>query len=386
MRTDPESRGPGTDPTDPSDLPFMETALGLARRGLGRVWPNPAVGCVLTAAGKDGIFQIVGRGWTEPGGRPHAETQALSRAGSRAKGATAYISLEPCAHAGETPPCVKALIKAGISRAVVALEDPDPRVSGKGIAALEKAGITVDVGLCAKQGEAVNAGFFMRVKEGRPLVTLKLATTLDGRIATRHGESRWITGETSRQAVHGLRLRHDAVMVGSGTVHADNPDLTCRLPGLAEGSPVRVVMDARLRLPLTSRLVRYAELFPTWIVTRPDGDKSRREAYDDCGVKVMESGCDETGNLDPLAALHALAKKGITRVLVEGGGHMAAAMLGRGLVDRLVWFRAPRVMGGDGLAVVAPFGVDELAMTANFTRLLVRASGDDILEVYSRRS
>jgi len=370
----------------------METALGLARRGLGRVWPNPAVGCVLTvpgnngACGNDGRPRIVGRGWTQPGGRPHAETQALDRAGSQAKGATAYISLEPCAHTGETPPCAGALIEAGISRAVVALEDPDPRVSGKGIAALKKAGIAVDVGLCGHQAEEVNAGFLMRVREGRPLVTLKLATTLDGRIATHRGESRWITGETSRQAVHGLRLRHDAVMVGSGTAQADDPDLTCRLPGLEAASPVRVVMDARLRLPLTSRLVRHAEQVPTWLVTRSDGDKSRLEAYSNCGVEVMKSGCDRDGYLDPLEALEALAKRGVTRVLVEGGGSLASALLGRGLVDRLVWFRAPRVMGGDGLAAVAPLGVDELSMTADFTRLAVRASGEDIVEIYGRKA
>lgn len=370
----------------------METALGLARRGLGRVWPNPAVGCVLTVPGNNGTWgkdarpRIVGRGWTQPGGRPHAETEALSRAGSQAKGATAYISLEPCAHTGETPPCVEALIKAGISRVVVAIEDPDPRVSGKGIAALKKAGIVVDVGLNAQKAQEINAGFFMRVREGRPLVTLKLASTLDGRIATHHDESRWITGETSRQAVHGLRLRHDAVMVGSGTARMDDPDLTCRLPGLAEASPVRVVMDARLRLPLTSCLVRHARLYPTWLVTLSDGDRLRIEAYTNCGVEVIESGCDKVGNLDPLGALEALAKRGVTRVLVEGGGHIAAAMLGHDLVDRLMWFHAPRVIGGDGRAAVAPFDVDDLTMTADFTRLSVRVSGEDIIEIYVRRA
>ncbi len=364
----------------------METALCLARRGLGRVWPNPAVGCVLVGSGNNGSDYIMSRGWTQPGGRPHAETQALSRAKSRAKGATAYISMEPCAHTGETPPCVGALIKAGISRAVVAVEDPDPRVSGRGIAALKKAGIAVDVGLCAQEAEEINAGFFMRVREGRPLVTLKLATTLDGRIATCHGESRWVTGETSRQVVHGMRLRHDAVMVGSGTAQADDPDLTCRLPGLAEGSPVRVVMDARLRLSLTGRLVKNAERYPTWLITRLDCDRVRLEAYRGCNLEIMEIGCDDDGNLDPLATLQALAKKGITRVLVEGGGHLASALLGQGLVDRLAWFHAPRVMGGNGLAAVASFGVDELSMTADFTRLVVRASGEDILEIYGRKA
>src|SRR5580700_4659831 len=231
------------------DLGHMRTALGLARRGLGNTWPNPAVGCVIV---KDG--RVVGRGWTQKGGRPHAETEALARAGKGAKGATAYVSLEPCSHHGKTPPCAEALIAAGVSRVVAAVEDPDPRVSGRGIARLRAAGIAVEAGLCAAEAAELNAGFFCRVAQGRPLVTLKLAASLDGRIATPTGKSRWITGPAARERAHLLRAAHDAVLIGTGTALADDPQLTCRLPGLEARSPVRIVIDRTLRLPATLRL------------------------------------------------------------------------------------------------------------------------------------
>jgi diaminohydroxyphosphoribosylaminopyrimidine deaminase/5-amino-6-(5-phosphoribosylamino)uracil reductase len=235
----------------------MRAALALARRGLGRVAPNPAVGCVLV---KDG--RVVGRGWTQAGGRPHAETEALARAGEAARGATAYVTLEPCSHHGKTPPCAESLIAAGISRSVVALEDPDPRVSGSGLTLLREAGIAVDTGLLAEAAAEVNAGYLMRTRTGRPLVTLKLATTLDGRIATRAGESRWITGPLARARAHLLRAESDAVLVGSGTAVTDNPRLDVRLPGLEGRSPLRVLLDGRLRLPLTH------DLTPAWSFSR----------------------------------------------------------------------------------------------------------------------
>ncbi|MCK5275514.1 MAG: bifunctional diaminohydroxyphosphoribosylaminopyrimidine deaminase/5-amino-6-(5-phosphoribosylamino)uracil reductase RibD, partial [Alphaproteobacteria bacterium] len=220
----------------------MRAALALAGRGLGRVWPNPAVGCVLVD--RDG--RVTGRGWTQPGGRPHAETEALARAGGAAKGATAYVTLEPCVHHGQTPPCADALIEAGVARVIAATEDPDPRVKGGGLGRLRDAGIAVEAGLLREEAELLNAGYLMRQREGRPVVTLKLATTLDGRIATHAGESRWITGEAARARGHMMRARHDAIMVGIGTALADNPTLTCRLPGLEDRSPVRIVVDARL--------------------------------------------------------------------------------------------------------------------------------------------
>jgi len=357
----------------------MQAALGLARRGLGSVWPNPAVGCVIVGDGR-----VVGRGWTQPGGRPHAETEALAAAGAAARGATAYVTLEPCAHHGKTPPCAQALADCGIARVVGAVEDPDPRVSGKGFALLRAAGIDVASGLLADQAADLNAGFFLKVREGRPLVTLKLATTLDGRIATHTGESRWITGDAARQAAHLLRAESDVVMVGSGTVLADDPDLTCRLPGMAERSPVRVVVDGRLRLPLTAKLVATARDIPTWLVTLAGGADARLEALEEAGIEVLEAPSTPDRMIDLGVALAMLAASGVTRVLVEGGAHLAAALLRAGLVDRLVWFRAPRLIGADGLPAAMPFGVDRLAATADFRRVDVRPVGEDVMETYTR--
>lgn len=359
----------------------MRAALSLASRGLGRVWPNPAVGCVLVGA--DG--GVVGRGWTQPGGRPHAETEALARAGAAARGATAYVTLEPCAHQGKTPPCADALIAAGVARVVAALEDPDPRVKGGGLARLRDAGIAAEIGVLREEAEAMNAGYLMRQRKGRPLATLKLATTLDGRIATHTGESRWITGEAARAHGHMMRARHDAIMVGIGTAQADNPSLTCRLPGLEDCSPVRIVVDARRRLSLTSNLVATAMKTPTWLVTVPGADATRLRAFKDCGVRIIEVAEAADGYPDPAAMFQALGDAGLTRVLVEGGGHLAACLIRADLVDRLRWFRAAGVMGGDGIPAIAAHGVDELAMMRRFRRIGMRAVGDDILESYNRQ-
>lgn len=368
-----------------ADLRHMRAALALARRGVGSVSPNPAVGCVLVQPQDGGPGRVVGRGWTQPSGRPHAEVEALRRAGEAARGATAYVSLEPCVHRGATPPCAEALIDAGIGAAVIAVEDPDPRVSGGGIAALRKAGIEVKTGVLAEDAAEVNAGFFTSVREGRPLVTWKAATTLDGRIATHRGESRWITGEAARDMAHLLRARHDAVLVGAGTALADDPLLTCRLPGLERRTPVRVVVDGRLRLPLTSRLVATATDVPTWLVTLADGDARRRHAFEECGVEIIEVGEDAAGNLDVRRALGELKTRGVTRVLLEGGSQLVAALLRYDLVDRIAWLRAPRLMGGDGVPATAPFGVDRLSETPTFARVSVAEVGEDLLETYARR-
>lgn len=362
----------------------MRAALVLAQRGLGNVWPNPSVGCVLV---RDG--QVVGRGWTQPGGRPHAEIEALSRAGERARGATAYVTLEPCCHWGKTPPCTDAFIAAGIARAVVAFRDPDPRVNGEGFSRLRKAGIAVEEGLCEAEARHLNAGFFRRVQDRRPLVTLKLATTLDGRIAARNGQTRWITGETARKQVHMLRGRHDAVMVGSGTALADDPDLTCRIPGLvpprpdgaslAGSGPVRVVVDGRLRLPLTSRLVATARAYPTWVVTLEGADRLRSRALEAAGVVVIAVRPDIGRRPDMHETLAALAGRGITRVLAEGGATLAATLLQAGLADRLAWFHAGTVMGADGRAAVEPFGDGTLAALARFRRVGAVPVGEDTL-------
>jgi diaminohydroxyphosphoribosylaminopyrimidine deaminase/5-amino-6-(5-phosphoribosylamino)uracil reductase len=355
------------------DASHMRAALALARRGLGNTWPNPAVGCVIARGGR-----VVGRAVTAPGGRPHAETAALAMAGEAARGATVYVTLEPCCHWGRTPPCTDALIAAGVARVVVAAVDCDPRVSGEGIERLRAAGIAVEQGLLAGEAEEVMAGFFTRVRLGRPLVTLKLATTLDGRLATATGESQWITGPAARRHGHALRGRHDAILVGAGTVAADDPDLTCRIPGFKPVPMVRVVADSHLRTSLTARLVSTAAQTPTWIVARDCADPDRRTAFIEAGVEVIEVGAGEPG-VDLGQALAALAGRGITRLLVEGGAHIAAALLRADLVDRIVWFHAPAVMGGDGWPAAQAFGVNALAMMPRFRRNAVTEMGDDVM-------
>ncbi len=359
------------------DNAHMAAALSLARRGLGRVWPNPAVGCVLL---KDG--RVVGRGWTGAGGRPHAEAEALRRAGDAAAGATAYVTLEPCSHTGRTPPCADALVDAGIARAVIAVEDPDPRVSGAGLARLRAAGIEVAVGTGGEEAARINAGFFLRVTRGRPLVTLKTATSLDGRIATPAGESQWITAGTARAWGHGLRARHDAVAVGIGTAKADDPSLTCRLPGLADPPSPRIVFDGRLDLSIDSKLVRTAGDVPTWVVTREGADAARRLALVDRGVEVVEVAGDSEGRIDLAAALETLGARGLTRLLVEGGGRLAAGLLAAGLVDRIAWFRAGRLLGGDAVPAIGELALARLADAPAFVRESVRAAGKDLLETY----
>lgn len=358
----------------------MAAALALARRGLGNVWPNPAVGCVIVGAGGD----IVGRGWTQPGGRPHAEAEALARAGEHARGATAYVSLEPCSHTGQTGPCAEALIRTGVARVVVACEDPDERVAGRGLEMLREAGLDLRVGVMRHDAERLNAGFISRVTRGRPLVTLKLASTLDARIATHRGESKWITGEIARAWGHALRASHDALVTGGATVRADDPDLTCRLPGMAAHSPIRVVMDSRLSLPLTARVVATARKQPTWLVTCEGAPSERRNAFADCGMEIIEVPADDGGRPDVRETLRELGARGITRVLAEGGAHLNATFFRSRLVDRVAWFRSPDVIGGDGLAAVHAFGVDYLREMVSFTRVRTMPAGRDVLEIYER--
>ncbi|HYF06649.1 MAG TPA: bifunctional diaminohydroxyphosphoribosylaminopyrimidine deaminase/5-amino-6-(5-phosphoribosylamino)uracil reductase RibD, partial [Acetobacteraceae bacterium] len=289
------------------DIAPMRAALALARRGLGNAWPNPAVGCVILRGG-----QVVGRGWTQPGGRPHAETEALARAGEAARGATAYVTLEPCSHWGRTPPCCDALIRAGVARVCVAMGDPDPRVDGRGLARLREAGIEVVTGVLEAEARALNAGFARRITRGLPVVTLKLASTLDGRIATAAGESRWITGAAARREVHALRARHDAILVGSGTVLADDPDLTCRIPGMERVPMLRAVADARLRTPVTARLVTTARAAPSVIVTRPGHRPDALAPYIAAGVEVVTVRVAEggSGTRAPTPALPRSAGEG----------------------------------------------------------------------------
>ena len=365
-----------------NDASHMRAALALARRGLGNVWPNPAVGCVIVRPDRGG-GRVVGRGWTAPGGRPHAEAQALAEAGERARGAVAYVTLEPCSHHGRTPPCADALMRAGITRCVIAAGDPDARVNGRGIARLREAGIAVEVGPLAEEAEALQAGFLTRVREGRPMVTLKLATTLDGRIATHTGESKWITGPEARRAAHALRGQHDAVLAGVGTVLADAPELTCRIPGYRKNPDLRVVVDSRLRTPATARLVATAAAVPTWFLHRADADAGQATALQKAGARLVEVAEAEQG-IDLATGLQALGAAGLTRVLVEGGARVAGPLLRAGLVDRIAWFHAPGVMGGDGWPAAQAFGTAALSDMPRFRRVDWRPVGDDMLTEYSR--
>ena len=371
-------------PQDPANERHMGAALALGRRGLGIVWPNPAVGCILVQHSDNGE-RIVGRGWTRPGGRPHAETEALRRAGTAAKGATAYVTLEPCNHHGKAPPCTEALIAAGVARVVAAIEDPDPRVAGKGHARLREAGIEVVTDVCADAAAEDNAGYLMHRREGRPLITLKTATTLDGRIAAHTGESKWITAEAARRRAHLMRATHDAVVVGIGTALVDDPTLTCRLPGLEDRSPVRIVVDARMQLPLTARLAKTAKQWATWMIVLEGADKDRRKAYEECGIEVLEVAAGKDGYPDSRKALAALAGKGLTRIMVEGGSALAASLIRADLVDRIAWFRTGGIMGGDGIPAIAPYGVDHLEEMLRFQRVTAESLGDDVLETYRRR-
>ncbi|SFL96030.1 bifunctional diaminohydroxyphosphoribosylaminopyrimidine deaminase/5-amino-6-(5-phosphoribosylamino)uracil reductase RibD [Shimia aestuarii] len=356
----------------------MALALQLGRRGQGHCWPNPAVGCVVVREGR-----IVGRGWTQPGGRPHAETEALAQAGTAAKGATAYVTLEPCAHHGKTPPCANALIAAGIARVVVAVRDSDARVAGKGLEMLRAAGIEVVIGVLEDEAARDLQGFFLKTDLGRPFVTLKLASSLDGRIATATGESQWITGPEARRQVHAMRMRHDAVMVGGGTARADDPSLTVRDLG-ARHQPVRVVVSRRLDMPLMSNLARTAKDIPVWIAHGPDASPELRATWRDLGAELLPCAL-EGAHVSPASVLAALGDRGITRVFCEGGGALAASLFAADLVDELVTFSAGLILGAEGYPAIGAMGVERLLAAPRFERVSQRDIGDDIMSVWHRQ-
>lgn len=371
-----------------NDRQYMRVALRLARRGLGQTWPNPAVGCVIVR-GEGGPGRVIGRGWTQPGGRPHAETVALAQACERygddaLVGATAYVSFEPCSHHGETPPCADALIAAKIGRVVIGCTDPDPRVSGNGIERLRAAGVDVATDVLQTEAEDLNAGFIQRAVGGRPLVTVKTATSADGRIAARGGASQWITSAAARARAHLMRAQHDAVMVGSGTVMADDPQLTCRLPGLEARSPVRVVLDSRLRIDSKAALVASAKAVPTWIATRADSDADTIAQLRATGVEVLTLAAGDGGHIDGAAVLAELARRGITRVLAESGAALGASLLRQGLVDRIAWFRAPALIGGDGIPAFGALGVEKIEDMLGFALVRREIIGDETLDIYRR--
>ena len=372
------------------DNRWMRMALTLAARSLGRVAPNPAVGAVLV---RDGL--VLGRGVTADGGRPHAEAVALEQArmrfGSDAlAGATAYVTLEPCAHHGHTAPCAEALIGAKITRVICPLEDPDPRVSGAGIEAMRSAGIVVETGLMASEARHLNAGFLSCIERRRPHLVLKLAATLDGRIATRKGESRWISSAPARTRVHLMRAQSDAVLVGVGTARSDDPMLDVRGLGRKVAQPVRVVADGGLSLPLTGRLTASAREIPVWVLHRkiqgPELAAGRLAALRDAGIGTLVVQADGDGLLDMAEAMQKLAEGGITRVLCEGGGKLAAALLGDDLVDEIALFSAGKLIGGDGVPGVGAFGLNRLADAPGFELESVAPVGADTLSLWRRRT
>ena len=361
-----------------TDTRFMALALSLGRRGLGRVWPWPSVGCVIVRTGR-----IVGRGTSDVATLRHAEVVALDQAGSAARGATAYVTLEPCSHHGRTPPCAEALIAAGVARVVVATGDPNPQVAGQGLERLRAAGIRVENGVMEAEARADNAGFLSVQESGLPLVTLKLASSFDGRIATATGHSQWITGPEARRYVHGLRASHDAVLIGAGTARADDPVLTVRDLGVAH-QPVRVVASRRLDLPMMSQLARSAGDVPLWLCHGPDTDTALIEAWGGIGATLLP--CDLSGpQLCPASILRALAEQGITRVFCEGGGGLAASLLQAGLVDELVGFTAGLAIGAEGLPAVGVLGLEQLSEAARFDLIEARAIGADILHRWQRQ-
>ncbi|MGE0152804.1 MAG: bifunctional diaminohydroxyphosphoribosylaminopyrimidine deaminase/5-amino-6-(5-phosphoribosylamino)uracil reductase RibD [Reyranellaceae bacterium] len=359
----------------PDDPHWMLAALSLARRNLGRTWPNPSVGCVLVRDGR-----LLANGWTQPGGRPHAEVHAISRAGQPLRGATAYVTLEPCSHHGRTPPCADALVDAGLARVVVATVDPDGRVAGQGIERLKRAGLDVTMGVCGAEAEEVAAGFLTRIHHGRPLVTLKLATSLDGRIALASNESRWITGPAARAHGHFLRATNDAIAVGIGTVLADDPLLNCRLPGLEPRAPLRIVFDAGARLPPAAKLAATARQQRTIVLT---ADAAAALPLRQLGVEAIAVPASPAG-IDPAAALKALGDLGLTRLLVEGGGRLAASLLAAQLVDRIAWYRAPMAIGGDGVPGIGALALGSLVEARAFVRTGLQPIGPDVLETYRR--
>jgi diaminohydroxyphosphoribosylaminopyrimidine deaminase / 5-amino-6-(5-phosphoribosylamino)uracil reductase len=363
-----------------ADARFMQLALALGRRGQGRTWPNPAVGAVVV---KDGV--IVGRGWTQPGGRPHAEPEALKRAGEAARGATLYVTLEPCSHFGKSPPCVDAVIAAGIARVVSAIEDPNPEVAGGGHAKLRAAGIAVDVGLNAAEAARDHAGHFRRVRDGRPHVILKLAVSADDKIGAAGHKPVAITGEAARTRVHLLRAQSDAILVGIGTVLADDPVLTCRLPGMEARSPVRVVLDRRLRIPGASRLVQSARETPLWLMTSGLSEAAAAVKLGAAGAQVIRVTAASTASgLDLPAVLHALSEKGITRLMVEGGGRVASSFVAADLIDEVWLLRGLQAVGADGVPALETLPLSALTGSPAFKVRASETLQNDTLTIYER--
>lgn len=366
------------------DTAFMEVALRLGRRNRGATAENPSVGCVI-ASTQGEQAHIVGRGWTAPGGRPHAETMALASAGDAARGGTAYVTLEPCSHHGKTPPCCSALIDAGVTRVVAAMADPDPRVSGQGFDNLRAAGIAVDIGPGAGQARCDLAGFLSRIEHGRPCVTLKLAVSSDGKIAEGEGKSTVITGPQAHARSHLLRARSDAILVGKNTVIIDDPALTCRLEGLEARSPIRVVVDTQLEIPATCTLVTTARTVPTCVYCTNTVPADRMQALKAAGVEVVAVDAGADGRPDLLSVLQCLGDAGINDLMVEGGAQLAEALLNADLIDRIALFRSPNPVGENGVDALNGLSLDLITGGSRFSHAANRTCGEDMLDWFTRK-
>jgi diaminohydroxyphosphoribosylaminopyrimidine deaminase / 5-amino-6-(5-phosphoribosylamino)uracil reductase len=358
----------------PNDNEFMRLALDLAARGAGYVAPNPMVGAVVVQEGR-----VVGRGYHQAVGGPHAEVHALDDAGDLARGATLYVTLEPCNHHGRTPPCTRKILEAGIRRVVVAVDDPNPDVTGGGNAYLKSQGLQVLCGVCRDQALRLNESFFKYVRTGIPFVVLKMAATLDGRIATRTGDARWVTGPEARARVHLLRHAMDAVMVGVGTVKADDPELTTRLETERGVDATRIILDTHLRMPDTARMLQQVSAAETWVVCGPGADPDNRKRLADQGAVVVEAGLAD-GRIDLAMLMRILGDRGITSLLIEGGSRVAAAALKAGIVDKALFFYAPKILGGDdGIPMCSGPGPEKMRDCLPLHRVAVDRVGADVL-------
>lgn len=368
------------------DQRLMRHALRLAARGVGHTSPNPVVGCLIVQtqrAGHAPLPHIVGKGFHQRAGEPHAEVLALRQATQHARGATVYVTLEPCSHHGRTPPCADALIQADVARVVVAMQDPNPRVAGQGLEKLRQAGIEITVGLCAEEAATLNQPFITWITQGRPMITLKMAASLDGKTATRTGESQWITGPLARQYVHRMRSRHDAVMVGVDTVLADNPRLNCRLSSQGRvpfRDPIRLVVDSQLRTPLHAAILTASTTAPLWIATTERAPHARRQAMEKAGVPLMFCQTTASGRVNLDDMMRQMGKKGVLSILSEAGGTLSAALVDAKLADRLALFLAPKLIGGQMAAgLLQGEGIDRLTNARQLTKLRIITVGDDLL-------
>jgi diaminohydroxyphosphoribosylaminopyrimidine deaminase/5-amino-6-(5-phosphoribosylamino)uracil reductase len=357
-----------------TDIVYMQQALRLAREGMGFVSPNPLVGCVIV---KDG--EVVGQGYHQRFGGPHAEVHALQAAGRRARGAVLYVNLEPCCHTGKTPPCVDAILDAGVGRVVAAVHDPNPLVAGGGVARLQQAGLAVTVGVCEAEARELNEAFYKYVTTGRPFVTLKCAMSLDGKIATRTGASQWITSPLARQEVHRLRHASDAILVGIGTVLQDNPLLTTRLPDQQGVNPLRVIVDSTLRLPAQARVATVTSDCRTLVATTARAAPAQQRRLAEQGLEIVVLPAYDDGRVDVEALLAYLGQRQIASVLVEGGASLNATLLQRRLIDKVLCFIAPKIIGGDGLSVIGACGIERMDQVIGLRASSGRSVGEDFL-------